>query len=183
MKGTEEFSKKLHGICIGIPATTRDAAGTSISTPLYSSLERTDFIKGLESIYSVPVYVENIVKLSALAEKNYGIAKKYENIVFIEVSNGIGAGIILENRLIRGSDGAAGEIGFTIINTENLKYMTTNHLGFLEKNYSLEVIKEYQEVQILFLKEQTLKAYISSLTFFFTNILGIGNIIRFFFLH
>ena len=147
-KGSGEFSKKLQGICIGIPAVTRDTSGTSISTPLYSSLERTEFIKDLESIYGVPVYVENIVKLSALAEKKYGIAKDYKNIIFIEVSNGIGAGIILENRLIRGTAGASGEIGFSIINTENLNYKTTNNLGFLEKNASLEGIKKYAREQI-----------------------------------
>jgi predicted NBD/HSP70 family sugar kinase len=81
------------------------------------------------------------VKLSALAEMNYGMGKEFENIVFVEVSNGIGAGIIVDNHILRGANGASGEVGFTVIGRENLGYLAKNQ-GFLEKNASMAGISQ-----------------------------------------
>ena len=57
------------------------------------------------------------IRLSALAEKNFGIAKEYENIVFFEVSNGIGAGIILDNHILRGASGVEVDVPNGSINS------------------------------------------------------------------
>jgi len=140
-KAKTKSSGKLKAICIGIPAATTRADQFSITSALYKSLEGVDLTAALEKKYKVPVYVENIVKLSALAEKNYGMGKDFENIVFFEVSNGIGAGIILDNHILRGANGASGEVGFTIIGRENLGYGATNQ-GFLEKNASMAGIRQ-----------------------------------------
>lgn len=139
-KGKKKIPDKLKVICIGIPAATTSADHPSITSALYKSLEGVDLTAALEKKYKVPVYVENIVKLSALAEKNYGMGKDFENMVFFEVSNGIGAGIILENHILRGANGASGEVGFTITGRENLDYVAKNQ-GFLEKNASMEGIR------------------------------------------
>jgi N-acetylglucosamine repressor len=139
-RGKRRSSSKLKAICIGIPAATTSATHPSITSALYRSLEGVDLTATLEKRYKAPVYIENIVKLSALAEKNYGVGKDYENLVFLEVSNGIGAGIILENHIVRGANGASGEVGFTVVGRDNLDYVAENQ-GFLEKNASIEGIR------------------------------------------
>jgi predicted NBD/HSP70 family sugar kinase len=137
----EASDHNLKAICIGIPAVIDIATGFVTDAPLYSSLKDLNLKERLGEYFNVPVYVENVVKLSALGEKNYGEGMSYKDIVFVEVSNGIGAGIIIDNHLVRGTSGSAGEIGLSIINTENLGFSVSNK-GYLEKNASVEAITE-----------------------------------------
>jgi len=65
----------------------------------------------------------------------------------MEISNGIGTGVIIDNHLFRGSYGSAGEIGFTITSPDNLGFKVKNK-GFLEKFASVESIKKEAERKI-----------------------------------
>jgi predicted NBD/HSP70 family sugar kinase len=138
---TEAQEKNLKAICVGVPAVVDIDTGHVTDAPLYSGLRNCNLKKRLGDYFGVPIYVENVVKLSALGEKHYGEGIDYKDIVFIEVSNGIGAGIIIDNHLIRGSNGSAGEIGLSIVGRENLGYKMMNK-GYLEKNASVETIVE-----------------------------------------
>ncbi len=70
----------------------------------------------------VPVVLDNDANLSALGEYVWGAGRPrrladrppYQNIVYVEWSVGIGAGLILGGELYRG-DGVAGEIGHTVV--------------------------------------------------------------------
>lgn len=67
----------------------------------------------LDERYSLPVYVENEAKLCAVAEMWFGGPKK-EGITdygFVSVTEGIGVGLVIGNRLYRGTDGTGGEFG------------------------------------------------------------------------
>ena len=89
----------------------------------------------------MPVYIENIVNLSAIAEGKFGEASELDNFVFIEISNGIGAGIILDGSLYRGRNHSAGEIGFSINKIEDLNF-EYKIKGKLEKDISIENIEK-----------------------------------------
>ncbi len=58
-----------------------------------------------------PVTMENDANLGAVGEHAYGRARGIENLLYVKVSSGIGAGMILDGRLYHGSRGTAGEIG------------------------------------------------------------------------
>ncbi|GAI21683.1 unnamed protein product, partial [marine sediment metagenome] len=131
----------LKAICVGVPAVIDIGTGKIISAPLYGNWKDLNLKEILESEFNIPVYIENDVNLSALGEKHYGEGKNFKDFIFVEISNGIGAGIIIDNHLFRGSIGSAGEIGFTIINIENLGFKVKNK-GFLEKFASVESIKK-----------------------------------------
>ena len=137
----EPATHNVKAICVGVPAVIDTATGFVTDMPLYSSLRDVNLKERLGEYFDVPVYVENIARLSALGEKNHGEGMEYKDIVFIEVSNGIGAGIIIDNHLMKGTSGSAGEIGLSIINTENLGFNVNNE-GYLEKNASVEAITE-----------------------------------------
>ncbi len=64
-----------------------------------------------ESLSGIPVHIENISNAAALGEKVYGIGTGYPNLIYLNVSIGIGAGIIIDNNVFRGARGYAGEIG------------------------------------------------------------------------
>lgn len=65
----------------------------------------------LSTRIGLPVLVDNDANLGALGEHVYGAGRGRANLLYIKVSSGIGAGIILDGRLYRGSRGTAGEIG------------------------------------------------------------------------
>jgi len=130
---------ELIAIGVGVPATVDIVTGAIIHAPLFESLNELNLKAELEKLFSVPVYVENISKLSALGEKQYGLGKNYRNVLFLEVSRGIGAGIIIDNNLIRGTSGAAGEIGFMIVHPEGLMYKKERK-GYLELNAAIDTI-------------------------------------------
>ncbi|NMB11770.1 MAG: ROK family transcriptional regulator, partial [Firmicutes bacterium] len=59
----------------------------------------------------LPVHVENISNAAALAEKEYGLGRGHKHLVFINLSVGIGAGILADGEIYGGVKGFAGEIG------------------------------------------------------------------------
>jgi predicted NBD/HSP70 family sugar kinase len=66
----------------------------------------------------IPVSVDNDANLGALAELKHGAGRGATDLVFIEVSSGIGAGLILNGRLYRGAGGMAGELGHVLVEPE-----------------------------------------------------------------
>ncbi len=59
----------------------------------------------------IPVRIENISNAAALGEKTFGAGYSCPNLIFLNLSVGIGAGIILNGELFGGARGYAGEIG------------------------------------------------------------------------
>jgi predicted NBD/HSP70 family sugar kinase len=58
-----------------------------------------------------PVHVDNDANFGALAEHRRGAGVGHPTMVFVKVSSGVGAGLVLSGRLFRGAGGTAGEIG------------------------------------------------------------------------
>ncbi|TDQ49596.1 ROK family transcriptional regulator [Actinorugispora endophytica] len=59
----------------------------------------------------LPVRVDNDANLCALAETAEGVARGMEHVVYVNVSQGVGAGVVVAGRLFQGAGGTAGEIG------------------------------------------------------------------------
>ncbi|MFL6159432.1 MAG: ROK family protein [Marmoricola sp.] len=66
----------------------------------------------------VTVLIENDANLGALAEHRHGHGRGHANVIFVKVSSGVGAGLILDNQLFRGSAGTSGEIGHLTLNEQ-----------------------------------------------------------------
>ena len=58
----------------------------------------------------IPIVLENNVNCAAVAEHSNGIAKDSETFVYVQIGLKIGMGIMLEGKILRGRNGAAGEI-------------------------------------------------------------------------
>ena len=68
--------------------------------------------------FGTPVSVHNDANLGAWGERVYGAGRGVDNFVYIKASDGIGAGIIVDGRILAGSRGLAGEIGHTASDPE-----------------------------------------------------------------
>lgn len=64
----------------------------------------------------IQAYIIHDASAGALAEKVYGIAKELHDFIYIQISEGIGAGFILNGQIYNGTFGKSGEIGHTSIN-------------------------------------------------------------------
>jgi len=61
--------------------------------------------------FRLPVYIENEANLAALGEYYFGVARGYDNFIYLSSGIGLGGGIMIGGNLFRGGYGYAGEIG------------------------------------------------------------------------
>jgi len=61
--------------------------------------------------HGVPDWVDNDVNEIGLGERHDGVARGHQNVIFIKIGSGIGAGLISAGRLHRGADGSSGDVG------------------------------------------------------------------------
>lgn len=66
--------------------------------------------------FKMPTVLEHDANAAALAESLFGDAKDFQNLVYVAVGRGIGAGIVLNGEIFRGSLGTAGQIGHLSVN-------------------------------------------------------------------
>lgn len=99
----------LRHIGMGLPAPVTDDV---IRTPaIFPGWRGVDAARAASEVLGAPVDVENDANLGALAEHRCGVARGQDSSVFVKISSGVGAGIIIGNKLFHGSGGTAGEIG------------------------------------------------------------------------
>jgi glucokinase-like ROK family protein len=103
------------GVGIGIPGPVDRARGTVGSATILPGWIGIRIAAEMESRLGVPVEIENDANLGALAEFTWGSGRGCRNIAYIKAATGIGAGIVIDGRLVRGASGTAGEIGHTTL--------------------------------------------------------------------
>jgi len=99
--------------CVGVSAPgPLDATGTRVlEPPNLASWEDVPLVAWLEEDLGVRVVLENDANAAALAEWRFGAGQGFEDVVYLTMSTGVGAGLILGGRLFRGAARAAGEVG------------------------------------------------------------------------
>ncbi len=103
------------------------AVGISFGGPVDLACRRTilshhgpgweDFplVERVADVWRRPVAMDNDANAAALGEFRFGAGRGYRNVLYVTVSTGIGAGVILDGKLYRGSRGLSGEIGHMIV--------------------------------------------------------------------
>ena len=83
-----------------------------------------DFKKIFEDEFCLPFLIENDANAAAYAEHKEGAAKGCTNSITVTLGTGVGGGIIINNKLLKGKSGAAGEIGHIILGIEEKRHCT-----------------------------------------------------------
>jgi glucokinase-like ROK family protein len=110
---------QMLGIGIGVPGPVDFARGVLVAPPLMPEWENfpiRDFFK--KTFHSAFVIVDNDVNIMALGEQRAGDGTGVDHFIFVKIGTGIGAGIISNGRIHRGSDGCAGDIGHICVDKE-----------------------------------------------------------------
>ena len=81
----------------------------------------------------IPVTLTNDAKAAAIGEMTYGAAKGMKNFIMMTLGTGVGSGIVINGVPVYGSDGFAGELGHTTVNTTpNARLCGCGRKGCLE---------------------------------------------------
>lgn len=100
----------IAAIGIGLPGIIDAERGIAIDCPNLK-WENVNIREAFAKDLPLPVHLENDVRCVALAERKFGAARGTDNAICIALGTGIGSGIFVKGQLLRGSLGAAGEVG------------------------------------------------------------------------
>lgn len=140
-KTTELLEQLLNEIgpldkCIGISVTIPGIVDADLGVIRYNTklqLKDVHLASMMESRFHLKTRVENDANAIVLAEKTFGKFKKHGNLFYIEIGDGVGAGILYKDTILRGARGGAGEFGHTSVDRSGIRCDCGN-VGCLE-NY------------------------------------------------
>jgi glucokinase len=121
----------LPAIGVGCAGHIRKSDGVIITTSNLEGFSNYPLRAELQSHFEIPVILDNDANAQAYGEYKFGAGKGYEDMIFVTISTGIGAGIIIDGRLYRGMTGTAGEVGHTIVEPGSELVCTCGNKGCL----------------------------------------------------
>jgi predicted NBD/HSP70 family sugar kinase len=109
---------RVVGAGMGLPGPIEQPAGVVGSAAILPGWVGVSAAHEMRRRLELPIAVDNDANLGALAEAAFGAARNARDLVYLKVSSGIGAGLILNGRLYRGAAGLAGELGHRIVDPD-----------------------------------------------------------------
>lgn len=106
--------ENIVAVCLGVPGSVNPYTGVIGLAPNLG-LKNFNMKAKLEEAIPYPVLIENDVNLGALGIKYFGVGKKSKNLLAVFLGTGIGGGIVIDGKLYRGNNFAAGEIGHMLV--------------------------------------------------------------------
>jgi glucokinase-like ROK family protein len=122
---------QISAIGMGVPGPIVTETGKVSSPPIMPGWDDYPIRSYLDKLWQTPVTLGNDAELGALGEWAYGAGRGETNLVYIKVGTGVGAGLLLDGHIYRGTMGLAGEIGHMTIQ-ENGPLCTCGNYGCLE---------------------------------------------------
>ncbi|MFE4468442.1 ROK family protein [Leifsonia sp. NPDC056824] len=116
---------------LAVPAPLDRATGTIARSGIMRGWDGVVIAEALERRVKRPVFIDNAANLTALAESRLGAGRGKRTSITLDVGDGIGAGLLLNGQLFRGTNGVAGEFGHTTIR-ENGPLCRCGNRGCLE---------------------------------------------------
>lgn len=108
--GEKKLDKEeIAGVGIGVPGPVDDNGVIACAVNLHWG--RLDIVKELGDLTGLKVKAGNDANVAALGELWQGGGKGYHNLVLLTLGTGVGGGIIVNDKIFAGSQGAAGELG------------------------------------------------------------------------
>jgi glucokinase len=126
------------GISFGGPVDFQHQRVTSVHSPGWKNFS---FAEWVSANLNLPCLIDNDANAGALGEFRYGGGRGTESMVYVTLSTGVGAGLILNGKTYRGKDGLAGELGHIPISDSGIT-CSCGAVGCLESFCSGSAIAE-----------------------------------------
>lgn len=104
------------GIGMGLPGMVAMDRKTVKSPPNLPGWKVENVSEQIKKRTGFECVIENDANLAALGSARFGVGKRMNSFIMITLGTGVGGGIIMDNKIYRGTTGAAGELGHVIIN-------------------------------------------------------------------
>lgn len=112
---TENLNRKILGIGIASIGPLDTAQGTILNPPDFYGIKNIGIREFFRQKTGLFVSFDNNMRAAVLAEKLFGYGKETSNILYLGVTHGVGAGVIVADQLLDSPTGVNGEVGHTSI--------------------------------------------------------------------
>ncbi len=123
----EQVGGEVAGLGIGIPGPVVPEEGFIKQCPNLHALDGVFIVRELNQRLGWPVFLANDAFCATLAELRYGAGRDVENMLMLTLGTGIGGGVAIGNRVLRGPRQIMGEIGHMILVPDGPKCGCGNH--------------------------------------------------------
>jgi len=103
---------------VGVPGAPQASTGRIMLAPNIPGFDAMNVTQALETALGLDVIVENDVNLAVVGESWLGEGKGIDDLAYVAVGTGIGSGLMVGGKLVRGAQHAAGELGFLPFGTD-----------------------------------------------------------------
>jgi predicted NBD/HSP70 family sugar kinase len=119
------------GMAVGLPAPVDNKTSRPLHPPFTPRWHNYDIAGRLQKVLQVPVSVDRNNNLMALGELTLN-PRENSNMLYISVSTWIGAGVVIDGKLVRGSTGHVGHLGHVVGGWEERTRCICGNSGCLE---------------------------------------------------
>lgn len=130
---------EVKGVGIGAP-NANYFTGQMMNPPNFSWGKRVPLAKDIGARLAVPAVITNDANAAALSENLYGLGRDLRDFVVLTLGTGLGSGIVVNNQLLLGQDGIAGEMGHVNVRPDG-RQCNCGLTGCLETYASVTGIK------------------------------------------
>lgn len=125
---------EIRGIGVGAPNGNYYTGEVSFAPNLaWAAGKAVKFAEKLsERTDGIPVSLTNDANAAAVGEMTYGAARGMKNFIMITLGTGVGSGIVIDGKVVYGSDGFAGELGHVTVVRNNGRTCGCGRTGCLE---------------------------------------------------
>ncbi|WP_368498464.1 ROK family protein [Herbiconiux sp. A18JL235] len=131
VESTSASAGHLLAVGVGLPGPVEHATGRPINPPIMPGWDRYDVAGSLGEHFGVPVLVDNDVNIMALGERELAWPE-VDDLMFVKVATGVGAGVISGGSLQRGAQGTAGDLGHVYVSRGAEIFCRCGNRGCLE---------------------------------------------------
>ncbi|MCG4456400.1 ROK family protein [Erysipelothrix rhusiopathiae] len=133
LERVKPYQDKVAGIAISSPGSVDIQRGIIGGLSAIDYIHDFEIVKEMETLFGLPVSIENDANCAALAESWRGVAKDLKNILFVVIGTGIGGAVIVDGSLQRGSQRFAGEFGCMVFDGVNTWSMAGTAVHMAER--------------------------------------------------
>lgn len=124
--------KDMKGAGMGLPGPVLPDGYVEVCVNLgWKALNPQEILSGL--LDGLPVKSTNDANVAALGEMWQGGGKDYKDLVMVTLGTGVGGGIILDGKILNGTQGVGGEIGHIHVRDEEMEFCNCGGRGCLEQ--------------------------------------------------
>ncbi|MEZ5925740.1 MAG: ROK family transcriptional regulator [Hyphomicrobiaceae bacterium] len=137
--------RRVRMAVVGTPGVVDRRTGSVALVPNIPAFEGVNLPKFMQAVFGSAVMIENDVNLGVIGEHAAGHGSDNDNLVYLALGTGIGMGLLVDGRLVRGHSGAAGEIAYLPIGGDPFEPVNVSN-GTLESSVgAAAIVASYQK--------------------------------------